>query len=141
MENRINVAKTTAIAGTVGVGIGAASNAVKQIKILKHPDEFIAKIRGKIASQKKFNTPFFQGTQEAADLANKQLDIAFAKVRDFVTKGKINFKAVAKNAAMTGFAVACAAFIFTKLFDIGKKETRDNARIVADEFKKAKVGE
>ena len=141
MENKINVAKTTAIAGTVGVGVGAAANAIWQKSILNKPDEFITQLKGQIVSQKKFNTPFFKGTKEASDMANKKLDEVFKKIEEYVKAGKINFKAVAKNAAVIGAIGATIAGAFALIYNNCKKEIRNDAQIVADEFKKAKVGE
>ncbi len=141
MENRVNVAKTAAIAGTIGTGIGAVADAVIQKSILNKPDEFLTQIKGQIESKKAFNTPFFKGTKEAADLANKKLDEAFKKIEEYVKVGKINFKAVAKNAAIVGAIGAAVVGTFALMYNIGKKETRDGAKIVAEEFKKAKVGE
>ncbi len=139
MENNVNVVKTTAVAGTIAAGVGAAANAGLQKMIFKKPDEFIKTLEGHIESTKKYNNPFFKGTQEAADLANKKLDDVLAKFKDFATSGKIDFKMIAKNALKVGAIGAAFAGFFALLYNLTQKTIRNNAKIAAEELNKVSV--
>lgn len=141
MENKVNPIKTTAIAGTIGAGASAAANIAVQKSILSRPDEYLTQLKGRIESDRKFNTSFHKGTQEAADLANKKLDECLKKAQQYIAKGKINFSSVAKYAAIGGAIVAGITGLMAQSAKSHKEELREDARIVADEFKKTQIDE
>jgi len=86
-------------AATAGAAVGCGAELYRQAKILRNPDEYIKTVTGEVEAKKKFNNPFFKGTQEAADLANKKLDAYLQKAINFAKGGKLDFLSVLKKTA------------------------------------------
>lgn len=141
-QNAAKIGTAGAVAGAV---IGGGKELIRQKDILKHADEYIKTLEGEIAQKRSFNTPFFKGTQELADLANKQLDDMLAAAKSFVGRGKLDMKPILKKAGkVAGIAALASAGIYLLnewSYAYNKKEHRDDSRILAEELKKQKVGE
>lgn len=112
-NNNVNMATKVAKIGGIGAAVGATiqgvTSYVGQRNILKNGDEYLTRLGGQIANEKTFCKPFFKGTQEAADLAIKNLDKQFDAAKQFIANGKVDFKAVAKRAGV-GALVAGATW-------------------------------
>ena len=117
-NNTVRTAGKIACAGAaVGAAVGGGVAYMAQRIILKNPDEFIKTVTGKVAKKKGFNTPFFKGTKEAADLANEKLDEYLKKAVEFAKSGKYNLKGIAKKA---GVAAAKAAVFCAGIYALDK---------------------
>ncbi len=140
ITNEQAIKYTATAAAVTGVATGAAE-ALRQNKIFKNADTFITQAEGAMKTKAMFCNPFHMGTQEAANLALKNLQDNFEKFKNFALSKKFDFKSIGKagliGAGIVGGFTALCCFIY----NIGKKELQDDAKIVANEFKTAKVGE
>mgnify|MGYP003293424816 CR=1 FL=1 len=140
ITNEQAIKYTATAAAVTGVATGAAE-ALRQNKIFKNADTFIAQAEGAMKIQARFCNSFHMGTQEAADLALKNLQDNFEKFKNFALSKKFDFRSIGKagliGAGIIGGLTALGCFVY----NIGKKELQDDAKIVANEFKDTKVEE
>ena len=149
-NNYVTAAKFAAAGATVGAAVRGGMTYAAQRSILKNPNEFITKVTGEIATKRGFNTEFFKGTKEAAELANKELDNILKTAVDFAKGGKYDWKAIAKQAG-TGALIAGATwaagygiykgikYLINKGHDAYKADVKDNAKIYAEAMNGKKV--
>lgn len=125
VSNQTSTLNTAVKLGCTGAAVGATVRGghafLIQRNILKNPDVFIKMATGEVARSKGFNTPFFRGTKEAADLANAKLDEYLKKVVEFAKSGKYNFKGIAMSAAKGAVIAGVTWLAIYGLYKVIKK--------------------
>ena len=141
--NNNSTAQTAAKVAGAGAITGAViqgGNALYcQHKILSKPDEFITTLKGEVEAKKGFNTKFFKGTQEAADLANKQLDEYLQKGIDFAKGGKYDFGAIAKKAGVGAVIAGISWAAIYGIYKVAQHALKGGAKVVAEGVNEAKT--
>ena len=146
LQNQNNTARKIVTAGGIGAIVGATArgghNYIEQINILKNGDVYVKQMEGECAKQLEYCTPFFKGTQEAADIAKQALQNNLNKIKEFVSNGKIDFRQVAKQAGIGALIAGATWAGIYALIQLVKKEDKEhvqqNAKILAEELNKAK---
>ena len=135
------VAKAAGIGAIVGASVSGGLNYACQKKILAQGDTYIKQKEGEVTKQMRFCTPFFKGTQEAADIAKQALQNQLEQFKQFVKNGKVNFGQVAKQAGIGALIAGAAWAGLAALIQLFKKQGREyvqqNAKILAEELNNA----
>lgn len=128
LSNRNNVGGKIAKAGGIGAAVGATVigglNYASQKHILKNGDVYLKQMEGEVAKQMRFCTPFFRGTQEAADVAKEALQKSLDQFKQFVQNGKVDFKKVATRAGIGALIVGATVAGITGLVQLCKKQDK-----------------
>ncbi|MBQ3311060.1 hypothetical protein IJG72_03180 [bacterium] len=143
-HNGIGMGKAIALGGGIGAIGGAAlvggAEYLRQKDLLAKGDAYIKSMKGEIAREMEFCTPFHKGTQEAADIAKQALQNKLEQAKQFIKNGKIDFGQVTKRA---GIAALILGSVFAALGGILKlaerqdrEYVRENAKILAEELNK-----
>ena len=105
-----NIVKIAGIGALTGGIYKGGKEYLKQRAILKNGDLYLKNYESSIALSKRLCNMFSKGIQQASNLAKQGLAKKLEQAKEFVQNGKMNYKAVAKNATI-GAVVTTGALI------------------------------